>query len=69
MSYPLVCLGNPLLDLQVDVDAAYLAKYDLKADDAILIEEKHKPIYGEVLEKSGLKLVAGGAAQNTARGA
>ncbi|GEQ68770.1 hypothetical protein JCM33374_g2439 [Metschnikowia sp. JCM 33374] len=69
MSYPLVCLGNPLLDLQVDVDAAYLAKYDLKADDAILIEEKHQPIYDEVLQMPGLKLVAGGAAQNTARGA
>lgn len=69
MSYPLVCLGNPLLDLQVDVDAAYLAKYDLKADDAILAEEKHLPIYNEVLNTDGLKLVAGGAAQNTARGA
>lgn len=69
MSYPLVCLGNPLLDLQVDVDAAYLQKYDLKADDAILAEEKHMPIYDEVLKMDGLKLVAGGAAQNAARGA
>lgn len=69
MSYPLVCLGNPLLDLQVDVDAEYLAKYDLKADDAILVEEKHMPIFEEVLKKDGLKLVAGGAAQNAARGA
>lgn len=69
MSYPLVCLGNPLLDLQVDVDAAYLAKYDLKADDAILVEEKHMPIFEEVLSKDGLKLLAGGAAQNAARGA
>lgn len=69
MSYPLVCLGNPLLDLQVDVDADYLAKYSLKADDAILVEEKHMPIFEEVLKMPGLKLVAGGAAQNTARGA
>ncbi|KAL6017048.1 adenosine kinase [Candidozyma auris] len=69
MSYPLVCLGNPLLDLQVDVDAEYLAKYDLKADDAILAEEKHMPIYGEALANKSLKLVAGGAAQNAARGA
>lgn len=69
MSYPLVCLGNPLLDLQVDVDAAYLAKYDLKADDAILVEEKHMPIFDEVLKMDGLKLLAGGAAQNAARAA
>ncbi|KAF3992427.1 hypothetical protein FT663_00707 [Candidozyma haemuli var. vulneris] len=69
MSYPLVCLGNPLLDLQVDVDAEYLAKYDLKADDAILADEKHMPIYDEALANKSLKLVAGGAAQNAARGA
>lgn len=69
MPFELVCLGNPLLDLQVDVDQAYLDKYDLKADDAILVEEKHMPIYDEVLAKSDLVLVAGGAAQNTARGA
>lgn len=65
----LVCLGNPLLDLQVHVDEAYLKKYDLKADDAILIEDKHAPIYEEVLKMPGLILIAGGAAQNTARGA
>lgn len=58
-----------MLDLQVDVDAAYLEKYQLKADDAILIEDKHLPIFDEVLKMPGLKLVAGGAAQNTARGA
>lgn len=69
MSYPLVCLGNPLLDLQVDVDAEYLAKYGLNADDAILAEEKHMPVFTDVLAMDGLKLVAGGAAQNAARGA
>lgn len=69
MAYDLVCLGNPLLDLQVDVDASYLAKYDLKENDAILVEEKHMPIFEEVLAMDDVKLVAGGAAQNTARGA
>lgn len=69
MSYPLVCLGNPLLDLQVDTNAEYLQKYNLKADDAILAEPLHAPIYDEVLKEKSLKIVAGGAAQNTARGA
>lgn len=69
MPYELVCLGNPLLDLQVDVDAEYLKKYDLKENDAILVEEKHMPIYEEIIKMDGLKIVAGGAAQNTARGA
>lgn len=69
MSFELVCLGNPLLDLQIDVEPSYLEKYDLKANDAILAEEKHLPIYDEIIKKPELKLLAGGAAQNTARGA
>lgn len=69
MSYPLVCLGNPLLDLQVDVDKTYLDKYQLKENDAILAEDCHLPIYKEVIEKPGLHVVAGGAAQNSARAA
>jgi adenosine kinase len=69
MSFPLVALGNPLLDLQVDVDEAYLQKYDLKANDAILIEPKHSPIFAEVVANPNKHIVAGGAAQNAARGA
>ncbi|ODV87732.1 hypothetical protein CANARDRAFT_5046 [[Candida] arabinofermentans NRRL YB-2248] len=69
MSYDLICLGNPLLDLQVNVDQAYLDKYQLKENDAILIEDKHLPIFGEVLKMDNVHLIAGGAAQNTARGA
>lgn len=69
MAYDLVCLGNPLLDIQVDADKEYLEKYDLKENDAILAEEKHMPIFDEILKFDDVKLVAGGAAQNTARGA
>lgn len=69
MSYPLICLGNPLLDLQFVSTPEYLAKYDLKADDAILAEEKQMPIFEEAMQQEGLVLIAGGAAQNTARGA
>ncbi|ODQ65896.1 adenosine kinase [Nadsonia fulvescens var. elongata DSM 6958] len=68
-AYPLVCLGNPLLDLQCDVDAEYLAKYDLKDNDAILVEDKHMPIFAEAMANPTVKLLAGGAAQNAARGA
>lgn len=69
MTYPLVCLGNPLLDLQVDVDKAYLEKYNLKDNDAILAEPEHLPIFAEVVKMDNLHIVAGGAAQNTARAA
>ncbi|KAI5806583.1 pfkB family carbohydrate kinase [Peziza echinospora] len=66
--YQLFCLGNPLLDIQVNGTQALLDKYELKADDAILAEEKHLPIYEEVTKLSP-RYVAGGAAQNSARGA
>ncbi|QPG75972.1 hypothetical protein FOA43_003358 [Brettanomyces nanus] len=69
MGYDLVCLGNPLLDIQADVSKELLKKYDLKDNDAILAEEKHMPIFKELLSMDSVKLVAGGAAQNTARGA
>lgn len=69
MSFPLVCLGNPLLDLQCNVDTSILTKYDLKANDAILADEKHLPLFSEVLGFPDVKFIAGGAAQNTARAA
>lgn len=50
-------------------DQALLDKYGLKANDAILADpEKHLSIYAE-LQSRNAKLIAGGAAQNTARGA
>lgn len=68
-----ICLGNPLLDIQTEVDAAYLEKYSLKANDAILVDantgDKRMKIYEEVINKPNVHFVAGGAAQNTARGA
>ena len=49
-------------------DDALLEKYGLKANDAILAEEKHMTIYDELVKRDA-KLIAGGAAQNSARGA
>lgn len=46
-----------------------LAHYGLKPNDAILAEEKHMPLYEDLLQNRHAKLIAGGAAQNTARGA
>lgn len=66
--FQLLCLGNPLLDIQVKGDQALLDKYSLNANDAILAEEKHMPIYDEIT-KLNPRYVAGGAAQNAARGA
>ncbi|KAG5951272.1 hypothetical protein E4U53_003455 [Claviceps sorghi] len=67
--YGLLCLENPLLDIQAFGNDDLLAKYDLKANDAILAEEKHLPLYEDLLNNYDAKLIAGGAAQNSARGA
>ncbi|KAK9319580.1 Ribokinase-like protein [Lipomyces orientalis] len=68
MPFSLLCLGNPLLDIQAVCPTEFLEKYGLNANDAILAEARHMPIYDEIL-KYDAKFLAGGAAQNTARGA
>jgi adenosine kinase len=50
-------------------DEKLLEKYGLKANDAILAEEKHMGLYEDLMQNYDAKLIAGGAAQNTARGA
>ena len=50
-------------------DEALLQQYGLNANDAILAEEKHMTLYEELMQNREAKLLAGGAAQNTARGA
>ncbi|KAG1825247.1 Ribokinase-like protein [Suillus variegatus] len=68
-TYQLFCIGNPLLDVQVTNGEELLKKYDLKANDAILAEEKHMSIYDELVKDYKVTYVAGGASQNAARGA
>lgn len=50
-------------------DEKLLEKYGLKANDAILAEAKHMGLYDDLIQNHDAKLIAGGAAQNTARGA
>lgn len=61
-------IGYQLIGPCLNSDAALLEKYSLKDNDAILAEEKHMGLYDELLSRDA-KLIAGGAAQNTARGA
>lgn len=61
-------IENPLLDISAVADKKLLEKYGLKENDAILAEEKHAELYKEILNYS-VTYIAGGAAQNTLRGA
>ncbi|KAK2742320.1 adenosine kinase [Myotisia sp. PD_48] len=67
--YALLCLENPLLDIQGEGDQSTLDKYEVKANDAILAEEKHMGLFEDLIQNHNAKLIPGGAAQNTARGA
>lgn len=57
-------LGNPLLDMTVAADEKLLEKYNLKPNDAILAEEKHMPLYKEMVDKYDVDFSAGGATMN-----
>ncbi|XP_071440149.1 uncharacterized protein Adk2 isoform X2 [Hetaerina americana] len=57
-------LGNPLLDMTIAANEEFLKKYDLKPNDAILAEEKHMPLYQEMVDKFEVDYSAGGATMN-----
>ncbi|KAF5197018.1 Adenosine kinase protein [Thalictrum thalictroides] len=61
----LLGMGNPLLDISAVVDDAFLDKYDVKLNNAILAEEKHLPMYDEMSSKYEVEYIAGGATQNS----
>ncbi|KAG0293433.1 adenosine kinase [Dissophora globulifera] len=68
-TFPLFCMGNPLLDIQVKAGEELLARYKLNSNDAILADESHNSLYDEIVKYDDVVYLAGGASQNTARGA
>lgn len=60
-------MGNPLLDISATVSEDILTKYGLEDNNAILAEEKHTPLYGELAALDTVTYVAGGATQNSIR--
>merc|ERR1719461_924720 len=60
-------LGNPLLDISAEVDQAFLDKYKIKMDNAILAQKEHMPMYEELASDPNVIYIAGGATLNTVR--
>lgn len=60
-------MGNPLLDMSTDAPEELLTKYDLESNNAILAEEKHMPLYSELVDSYEIQYIAGGATQNSIR--
>jgi hypothetical protein len=50
-----------------DVDQAFLDKYGVTLNNAILCEEKHLPVFADLVANKSPQYIAGGATQNTAR--
>jgi len=65
----LLGIGNPLLDISAHVSPEFLSKYDLKPSNAILAEERHQPLYKELVENYPVEYIAGGDCQNSMRAA
>ena len=44
-----------------------LHRYGVKAGDAVLAEDKHQPVYAELVKDYKVDYIAGGAGQNSIR--
>jgi len=58
-------MGNPLLDISVNVEKSFLDKHGLKYNDQILATEAHVSLFKEIEEKFTAEYLAGGATQNS----
>lgn len=58
---------NPLLDISAEVPQELLTKYELSLNNAILADERHFPLYEELVKNFPVQYIAGGATQNSIR--
>ncbi|CAB03230.1 Adenosine kinase [Caenorhabditis elegans] len=63
----LIGMCNPLLDIQTTVEKAFLDKWGLKENDAILCDDKHNDMFTELTRDFKVEYIPGGAAQNSLR--
>ncbi|KAK0398048.1 hypothetical protein QR680_002401 [Steinernema hermaphroditum] len=63
----LLGMGNPLLDMQTRVEKAFLDKWNLKENDAILADDSHVAMFEELAKTHEIEYVPGGATQNALR--
>jgi sugar/nucleoside kinase (ribokinase family) len=67
-NYDVVCLGNPLMDMTIEVDDAFLDKAQLKKGTMTLIDDsKHSELLHAIKDKKTFRST-GGSASNTANG-
>lgn len=50
---------NPLLDISAEVPTELLEKYGVSLNNAILAEEKHIPLYQDLIDNYSVQYIAG----------
>lgn len=60
-------LGNPLLDISAVTPLAFLEKYGLRLNNAVLAGPEHRELYEEMMKTFPCAFLAGGATQNSIR--
>lgn len=55
----IMALCSPLLDISADVPVEFLEKYGVSLNNAILAEEKHMPIYADLVNNFDVQNIAG----------
>jgi adenosine kinase len=63
----IIGFGNPLLDISAVVGDEELTKWGAEMGNAILADDKHKPLYAELAKAYPVEYIAGGATQNSIR--
>eukprot|EP01041_Mallomonas_annulata_P001569 gene1569-3036_t len=63
----LLGMCNPLLDISANVGMDFLEKYGISLNNAILAEDKHLPLYDDLVANYPVQYIAGGATQNSIR--
>ena len=63
----LLGMGNPLLDISAVVTQEFLDKYGVELNNAVLAEDKHAPMYQDMVDNFPVEYIAGGATQNSIR--
>ena len=50
---------NPLLDISAEVPMELLQKYEISLNNAILAEDKHIPLYNDLINNYPVQYIAG----------
>ena len=63
----LSALGNPIVDICVDVAEGYIRKWELEPNACINADDRHKELFNEIQQYFKVKVELGGCALNTLR--